>query len=791
MMFSSSGINNEEILMSLDSWGDEVFSNLTHRELEFHSLNEEELTSIKQEISDISIAEEKEEIIFDKMLEGKNQVSLDSFLLAFNELQSCSIDNSELSKVNGMKDKIKIESPYSQFLTLTDNFNDSSDSTASDWKSEVSKCSPMQNMDKLILQTPPTSPQSLSVQSSQSFLDVPNLTKPINILPANKRIINHKDKIIRQKAGFIKDVHTQLTNTKDKLQNTIILRTPDGTAFVQNADLQQQKLHASKAQSLSTTGQISTLDSVNIDTTDTKTKTALQLSQNIEIFDAIPNFFHENLVNSLMKTPVYIKSEPISLDDIVLKSEPITFEDIVLKNEPISFDDILLKSEPINCTPFIMRKKNETDCASLIKVKEKTDTLNSPGSKIECESIQALKRQQRMIKNRESACLSRKKKKEYVHSLEKRLSELKEENENLKMENNLLKQKLINLEDGIISNKRKVGILNRNRKGIALFVILCMVSVNINTLGILSWNINLKNLLNKASISVPDIDEIKHSRTLLWTGVDENNNDIRDQIEESFNKNIPVYQPVCPNINQSESIRLDSELRRWIDGESDRDNWTTSARPKFLLSSLPLEGKTRRKLYLSQDKKIKPMHKMIDVPTATSNAVQVFSPILSEHASLFEALGRRDDTFYVVWFTGKHLLLPASRTNDTARPKMSLILPAVSIKGTFSTPPDHVTMMQIDCEVTNTQLLHLQQSIIPIHLRDNKSTSQSNRSHSVEDIVNSSTANIRNIRNQKPYFIKEANRKALYRKNFEDKYEDKNIRDFRNKNTIYVYKDNF
>ncbi|EFN85214.1 Cyclic AMP-dependent transcription factor ATF-6 alpha [Harpegnathos saltator] len=470
-----------------------------------------------------------------------------------------------------------------------------------------------------------------------------------------------------------------------------------------------------------------------------------------------------------MNTPVYIKSEPISLNDIVVKSEPI------------------------NCTPFIVQKR-ETNCSPLI-VKEETDTLSSSGNKSENESIQALKRQQRMIKNRESACLSRKKKKEYVNSLEKQLSELKEENENLKLENNFLKQKLINIENGTASNKRKVGILNRNRKGIALFAIICMISVNINFLGILSWKLNLKMLFNKAPIPTSEIDEIKHSRTLLWA-VDENNNDIGDDVEESFNKNMPVYQPICPNINQSESIRLDSELRRWIDGEADRDNWTSSTKPKFLLSSsLPLEGKPRKKLYLSQDRKIKAMHKVIDVPTAASNAVQVFSPILGEHASLFEALGRKDDTFYVVWFTGKHLLLPASRTNDTVRPKMSLILPAVSIKGTFSTPPDHITMMQIDCEVTNTQLLHLQQSIIPVHLRDNKSTSQSNQTHSVEDIVNSSTANIRNIRNHKPYFIKEANKKALYRKNFEDnikiKYEDKNVRDFRNKNTIYVYKENF
>ena len=78
---------------------------------------------------------------------------------------------------------------------------------------------------------------------------------------------------------------------------------------------------------------------------------------------------------------------------------------------------------------------------------EENNTSNSIGTPHMADLDSNLaKKQSRMIKNRESACLSRKRKKEYVQTLEESLVEEKKINELLKTENLRMKEKILALE---------------------------------------------------------------------------------------------------------------------------------------------------------------------------------------------------------------------------------------------------------------------------------------------------------------------------------------------------------
>ncbi|KAF7241362.1 Cyclic AMP-dependent transcription factor ATF-6 alpha [Varanus komodoensis] len=97
--------------------------------------------------------------------------------------------------------------------------------------------------------------------------------------------------------------------------------------------------------------------------------------------------------------------------------------------------------------------------------------------------VNVLKRQQRMIKNRESACQSRRKKKEYMLSLEARLQSALLENDHLKRENGSLKRRL----DELAEENQNLKGSPPKRRALCVMVLLAFVMLNYDRLSGFEW----------------------------------------------------------------------------------------------------------------------------------------------------------------------------------------------------------------------------------------------------------------------------------------------------------------
>lgn len=251
---------------------------------------------------------------------------------------------------------------------------------------------------------------------------------------------------------------------------------------------------------------------------------------------------------------------------------------------------------------------------------------------------------------------------------------------------------------------------------------------------------------------------IHHSRNLLWVDDEKKTNQslpyLYNDTSSSTRTESGAY-PTCPlYVNQTESVRLASELRRWIGDlpeyfnisiskQSQKSNFDLNTISNYLFNEDTIKNlfhqiknvknyikkKSRRRAITQHNLSIGDKtddNRLVAQKTGAPNKIQVYNPNnlnIQKYAELFEELHRQDDTFYVVSFSGDHLLLPALAHNKTFRPKMSLMLPSVGLNGTYS--PDHITLMQIDCEVLNTSLIQIKEKLIPKHLRNNKGTSSS------------------------------------------------------------------
>lgn len=143
-------------------------------------------------------------------------------------------------------------------------------------------------------------------------------------------------------------------------------------------------------------------------------------------------------------------------------------------------------------------------------------------------------------------------------------------------------------------------------------------------------------------------------------------------------------------INQTESVRLAAELHRWIgkpyNTTGDIDSQYKKDVVKSKLKASRIRGRAAKAVRVGTalDNSVVASGYRLGkkAQQISGNELQVFTPTMEQlYADFFEAINRKDDTFYVVSFSGDHMLLPALQHNTTLRPKMSLILPSVLPNG--------------------------------------------------------------------------------------------------------------
>ncbi|NWY42241.1 ATF6A factor, partial [Sylvia atricapilla] len=338
--------------------------------------------------------------------------------------------------------------------------------------------------------------------------------------------------------------------------------------------------------------------------------------------------------------------------------------------------------------------------------------------------VNVLRRQQRMIKNRESAFQSRKKKKEYMLGLEARLEAALLENEKLKKENSTLKRQL----DEVVLENQKLKVSSPKRRTLCVMVILAFIMLNYAPFEGLTentgWSIGIVSHLFQRSHGIScnvhgSAGDSAHSLALV-KGYDRSVSDNKALMivsEEPLLYISPPPPPCQPLINRTESLRLTHELRGWVHRHE-----VQRTRSRRLSNS---QQQRARVLQVSlNDKADSQLVAMPYTDTSLSrssgNELQVYYASPRSYQDFFEAIHRREDTFYVVSFRRDHLLLPATTHNKTRRPKMSIVLPAVNINENVINGQDYEVMMQIDCEVMDTRILHIKSSSVPPYLREQR-----------------------------------------------------------------------
>ncbi|AWP11020.1 putative cyclic AMP-dependent transcription factor ATF-6 alpha [Scophthalmus maximus] len=346
-------------------------------------------------------------------------------------------------------------------------------------------------------------------------------------------------------------------------------------------------------------------------------------------------------------------------------------------------------------------------------------TLRTPSSDDDSKLSQ---RQQRMIKNRESASLSRKKKKEYLLTLEARLKLALSENEALKCENGNLKRQL----EGLLSENTVLNTTASKRRAVCLMVVVVFLMLNVGPMSVFQGGPGSKLEVVSGEHSGRHLLGFSpEAETNVVMGPEALGSGPSEMADSSEDKALMVVKdpvflrppPPCqPPLNRTKCKELAHELRGWVhrhEVQQTKSRRMSNSNHKPTRTILKTENKENAQILTVQ-------YTETTEEKNPGSELQVYYAPHHTYSDFFDELNRRGDTFYVVSFRRDHLLLPATNHNKGSRPKMSLVLPAMNINDSIIGDKEFEVMMQIDCEVTDTRILHIRSSTIPPLLRVNR-----------------------------------------------------------------------
>ncbi|XP_036827116.1 cyclic AMP-dependent transcription factor ATF-6 beta isoform X4 [Oncorhynchus mykiss] len=460
--------------------------------------------------------------------------------------------------------------------------------------------------------------------------------------------------------------------------------------------------------------------------------------------------------STILSSKPPIQPRPVCLSALPVPQSPSPAKALILHSLP-SMDQsrpvVLSQSVCLGSTPAIVKMEPVSPImphghspTAPFPSKPVVPASSLPGSN--GIDMKVMKRQQRMIKNRESACQSRKKKKEYLQNLEGQLMEAQQENERLRRENQALRERLVGKEGSESGN---------NKRAVCVMAVLLFMTFSFGPVRMFSSSITDRKLetglheevVPHAGRRLLEFETAQeHSRVEErmdpeeeeagedgWKGGEverestdsyqfRNLSDVFSDVKDLVLQDIDRYftSNDCRQFNRSESLRLADELRGWVHRHQ-IDRKKSGGKPKMVKKAKIAQKAQLRKTNFSRYLPI-PAHRSIE------SQIQVFpaGPEIS-YSDFMDAIDRREDTFYVVSFRRDHLLLPAISHNKTTRPKMSLVMPAMSVNESLYNK-SHEMMMQVDCEVMDTRIIPIKASDVPPSLRDPPSAPPAHHHHS-------------------------------------------------------------